>query len=652
MPEKCNDPGGAGLVPRPGRKYPSQIGNTMKTPNTERLLAEFPDISKAQWKEAVIAELKGAEFDKKLLWSTPEGFRVEPYYERADLKGLEYLQHYASSFINLIDASAGPRTWVNREKIAVGHDIAQANRIALDALNRGADGLAFDITGRDEVDLRALLNHILPLHCSLSFIADRNAARLIKGYFTYESEQHIDNRELFGSLNYDPLRNLSLYGKMAGDAFDILKEIIQITDRADRFFGLTVNSSPFANSGATAVQELAFVLNMAVEYLDRLSEKGLDPAVTMRNMEFSMSIGTHYFMEIAKLRALRILFYQVASAYGQSGYNPGSLSIHSQSSIWTKTVFDPYVNMLRNTTEAMSAIIGGCNSITIAPFDESFGAPGDFSRRISRNVSTILKEESYFDKVVDPSAGSYYIERLTDQLVEHAWQLFSEVEAAGGYSRAFGEGLIQKKVREMREQKLQRISQRRDSIVGTNQYPNSGEKLDPDAILWPQSPSDAPVEVLKPMRATMELEALRLDTEVYVKKNGEASRPRVYLALIGQNAAMRTARAGFSAGFLGCAGFAVTEGPIPASPEDAVSKALEANAQVTVICGADADYAEEGLAFARSYRHAKKGGLLLIAGYPADAVETLRSAGVDEFIHIKADLIGTLRHFQTKLNLI
>ena len=623
----------------------------MNTPNYDQLFSEFPKVSKDQWKEAVISELKGADYHKKLIWNTPEGFRMEPYYEKTDLHGLEYLSDYATSTLNLLDAHAGPRHWINREKIIVSN-IGQANRQALDALNRGAEGLAFDIRGHEDADLRSLLNNILPLHCSVSFIADRDAARLIKGYFTYESEQHIDNSELFGSLNYDPLRNLTLRGKMADDAFEIIREIIQITDRAGRFYGLTVNSSSFADAGATATQELAFTLNMAAEYLDRLSQLGLDPVVILRNMEFSMSIGAHYFVEIAKLRALRVLFYQFASAYGWTDYKPGMLSIHSVSSLWTKTIFDPYVNMLRNTTEAMSAIIGGCNAITIAPFDEGYATPGDFSRRIARNVSTILKEESYFDKVIDPSSGSYYIERMTDALVEQAWSLFNEIENAGGFSTAFAAGTVQKKIQEVREQKLQRISQRRDSIVGTNQYPNAGEKIDPDALLWPQPVVNNAIEVLTPIRATIEIESLRLDTELHVARKGENARPQVYLALIGQNPAMRTARASFSAGFMGCGGFAVREGSLTQNLEDAVAQALASDAHITVICGADSDYAEEGVQFARQFRSVKPDGLLLLAGYPSELVASLTEAGIDDFIHVKADLIGTLRHFQSRLNIV
>jgi len=518
--------------------------------SSENLFSEFPSVSKSQWKEKTLEDLKGADFDKKLVWRTLEGFNLQPYYSSEDLADLEYLRKFESSIMNIEDGSQGPRYWVNREKILV-HDAEAANKTAIEALNSGADGLIFDLTGKEDVDIMKLLNNILPLHCSVSFIANRNAAKLIKGYFTYESQNHIETSQLYGSLNYDPIKNLTIKGKMASDGFKVLKEIIEVTDGAEKFYGLTVNGTQFQNSGSSLVQELAFSLNMAVEYIHQLEELGVSPEKVIRNMEFSMAVGTDYFLEIAKLRALRILFYKIAESYGLKDFDPGSISVYSTSSMWTKTIYDPYVNMLRNTTEAMSAIIGGCNALTIAPYNENFEAVTPFSKRISRNVSNMLKEESYFDKVVDPSAGSYYIENITD---------------------------------------------------------------------------------------------------AFAKKNG--ARPRAFLALIGNNPAMRTARAQFSGGFIGCGGFEIVDGVITNSNDEALKKALEVNAEITVICGSDEDYATLGIEFAKQYKTAKKDSVLILAGNPAESIEELKSAGIDEFIHMRANLIETLSSLQQKLNIV
>lgn len=616
--------------------------------STENLLSEFPAVSKDQWKEKTLADLRGADFDKKLVWRTLEGFNLQPYYTSEDLENVGYLKKFESSILNMEDGTQGPRYWVNRVKIAV-QDAESANREAIDALNNGADGLIFDLSGKEDIDIKKLLNNILPLHCSVSFIADRDAARLIKGYFKYESENHIDIDQLFGSINYDPLRNLTIYGKMAKDGFSVLKEIIEVTDVAGRFYGLTVNSSQFQNSGSSLVQELAFSLNTAVEYIDQLGELGVPAEKVIRNLEFSIAVGTDYFLEIAKLRALRILWFKIVESYGITDYDPGDLNIHSVSSGWTKTVYDPYVNMLRNTTEAMSAVIGGCNALTIAPYNENFEQPTELSKRISRNVSNMLKEESYFDKVVDPSAGSYYIENITDEMVRNAWSLFQEIEGKGGFLNCFNEGTIQAAIKETREKRLKLSSQRRQVMVGTNQYPNSQEQLDSDRIARNAS-ADADIELLKQENGAVQFEELRLATDSFAKKNG--GRPKAYLALIGTNPAMRTARAQFSGGFIGCGGFEIVDGVITSSNDEALQKAFDQNAEITVICGSDDDYATVGIEFAQKFREKKKDGLLVLAGYPAEQLNSLKEAGVDEFVHLRADLIGTLKKFQQSLNII
>lgn len=613
------------------------------------LFSEFPKVSKEQWTEKTLADLKGADFDKKLVWKTLEGFDLQPYYSSEDLKNLHYLKKFESNILNVQDGSQAPRYWVNREKIEVV-DADSANKAAIKALNCGADGLIFDLTGKDGIDIKKLLNNILPLHCSVSFIADRNAAKLIKGYFTYESESHIETSQLFGSINYDPIRNLTLKGKMADDGFKVLKEIIEITDTADQFYGLTVNSAQFQNSGSSIVQELAFTLNVAVDYIDKLIELGLSAEQIIRNIEFSMSVGTDYFLEIGKLRALRILFFKIAESYGLSDYDPGDLNIYSVSSGWTKTVYDPYVNMLRNTTEAMSAVIGGCNALTVAPYNESFEPSTELSKRISRNVSNVLKEESYFDKIVDPSAGSYYIENITDELVQKAWDLFIEIEKDGGFIKGFLSGSIQSRIKETRTKKLKLVSQRRSVFVGTNQYPNTNEKLDLQQSAGADTRESGDIEILQPQNGAVEFEELRKQTDSYAVQSGR--RPKAFMVLLGSNPTMKTARSQFSAGFIGCGGFEIVDGTITKSTEKALELAIKQNAEITVICGADNDYSTEGVVFAKKFKEVKKDGILVIAGYPTESLEDLKAAGVDDFIHIRADLTGTLKSFQQKLNII
>ena len=416
-------------------------------------------------------------------------------------------------------------------------------------------------------------------------------------------------------------------GNLPGDAFEVAASNIEIAKSAPEFYGITINSSQFLNAGANAVQELAFTLNMAAEYIDQLSELALSMEHIIPSIEFSMAIGTNYFFEIAKLRALRILFYQLTTAYGMTDFNPGTLSIHSHSSIWSKSIIDPHVNMLRNTTEAMSAIIGGCNSITIDAYDNKYVRPNSYSRRISRNISSIIKEESYLDKVADPSAGAYYIEKITDELVQHSWHLFKEIEAKGGFMKSFESGIIQQEIKKVRVLKEQRIASRRDIFVGANQYPNLNEHIDPDLIKVQVSPIESNIEVLPQQSGALGFEELRMKTESYVKIHGIASRPKVFLSLIGNNAAMRTARAMFSSGFFGCAGFEIEEGSISSSLEEALNKATAKNAEITVMCGSDDDYIENGIEYVRQFKAKNGNKLLVLAGYPTEHIDDFKNAG-------------------------
>jgi methylmalonyl-CoA mutase len=369
-------------------------------------------------------------------------------------------------------------------------------------------------------------------------------------------------------------------------------------------------------------------------------------------MQLEMSIGTSYFMEIAKLKALRILFSLIARKYGLEYYTPYQLFIHSTSSLWSKTIYDPYVNMLRNTTEAMSAIIGGCNALTIYPHDTREDRSDDLGHRISRNISIILKEESYFDKTADPAAGSYYIEKLTDQLVRKALELFKEVELEGGYHAAFRKGLIQERINVVREKQDQQVTSRRKIYVGTNQYPNTNEVGETVTAATGMQQDGQGMELLKPRSGAEKIEVIRNSTEQFVKKTADNRQPEVYLALIGGHAAMRTARATFSAGFLGCGGFKIVEGPVGDPLDTAIEKAIKAGAEITVICGADDDYQASATYFAGKFKTEYPEGILILAGHPGEKEEAYRSAGFDGFIHIRADLAKTLTQLQSKLNII
>ena len=614
------------------------------------LFNEFDPSSRDQWIEKVKADLNETDFHKKLVWCTMEEFEVQPFYMKEDLKNLDYLHKYHNSVINKDHQDTGPRYWINNERIKV-HSEKEANTQAQEALHMGADGLEFDFNNfSGKPVLQTLLNHINPGITSISFSGLLVPSEFLIEFFSFEKEQNnLNPEDLSGSMNFDPIKGLSLSGQMDPGCWDELDVILKLCLPLNGFKAITVNGGQFLNAGGSAIQEIAFNLNTVVDYIENLTDRGFTSENIIKNIQISMGVGTDYFMEIAKLRALRILFNQIAISSGFEGHHPGDLNIHSQSSIWTKTIFDPYVNMLRNTTEAMSAILGGCNSLSIEPFDSTFANPSNFSRRISRNISNLLKDESYFDKVADPAAGSYYIETLTDKLVNRSWELFKEIETVGGFIKAFDKGIISESIKEVRIKRLKLTSKRRNVFVGTNQYPNPLEYLDPDKLII-SAKKEYNKQILPQHGGAIEFEELRLTTEKHVSKNGEKSRPHAYLVLIGDNKIMRKARATFSTGFMGCAGFKVTEGSPSETIDEAIDKTVECNADIVVICGSDDDYVSWGVDFAKAYK-AKNNGLLILAGYPLEIIEDLHSSGVDDFIHLRVNAVEVLSSFQKKLDI-
>ncbi len=499
------------------------------------------------------------------------------------------------------------------------------------------------------LNLKQLLDSLLPLRCAISLKGGRESTRLVKEYLQ-EAAIKINIEQLRGSINYDPLQHWSLTGNLEEDGFALLRDLVEMTDSAESFRAVTISSSHFHNSGASAAQELAFLLNSTVETIDRLSNLGLSAAQIFRNIRFEMSIGTSYFMEIAKLKALRALFTVLSRPYGLPNCTPGDAEIQSTSSLWDNTLVDPYVNMLRNTTEAMAAIVGGCNALCIHPHDVRLGSSANFARRISKNISIILKEESHLDKTLDPAAGSYYINKLTDQLTGKALELFKEVEKQGGYVASFSKGLMQERIETVKEKQDSLVSSRRKVYVGTNQYPNANEVVAPVAPASDVA-NEPPIKLLEVRSGAEKIETVRINTELYVERLGEKGRPVVLLALLGDHAAMRTARATFSAGFLGCGGFKITEGPT-GDPDAVVEHAINARKAITVLCGADDDYVAHAVIFAQKLKDRHPNGLLILAGHPGEREAEFKAAGFDDFIHMRADLAKSLRNLQKKLNII
>ena len=614
-----------------------------------KLFNEFPPVSTEKWEEVINKDLKGADYDKKLVWHTIEGFNVKPYYRAENLEGLDYLESNPGEKPFTRGHQAGGNVWEVRQDIHV-RDLAEANRIALDAVERGATSLGLCAKAVASVDdLAVLLKGIYINAVSVNFMCSDDYLQLLKLYVEYAKREGYDPKELCGSTDFDMFRYALKHGRFhRGEEGDLqmAKELVEYAHEAlPKFRVLTVNSNVLNNAGANIVQELGFGLAAANELVARLTDMGCKMEHTGRSIVLSVGVGSTYFMEIAKIRAARLLWSKIVEQYKPECDCPYKLFINATTSRWNQSVYDPYVNMLRSTTEAMSSAVAGADSISVLPFDAAYKEADDFGYRIARNQQLLLKEESYLDKIVDPAAGSYYLENLTDEIAKGAWQHFLKVEEAGGYCKALRDGLVQDEVMETARKRDLDIAVRKTTILGTNQYPNllekMGEKIEKgEKCCCCCGEQGDEVKVLKPYRGAEAFEQLRLQTE------RAAHRPKVFLLTYG-NLTMRKARSGFATNFFGVAGYEIIDNMGFATPEEGAKAALESGADVVVLCSSDDEYAELTEPVCKALKGKVKS--LVLAGYPKEMVETYKGYGIDEFIHVKTNALDCLKKFQKLL---
>ena len=384
---------------------------------------------------------------------------------------------------------------------------------------------------------------------------------------------------------------------------------------------------------------------MISDYLVHLTDEEHTAADITKHMQWNLGVGSDYFLEIARIRAARMLFSALVSGFDKTS-EISPVYIHSITTTWNKTLYDPNVNMLRLTTEAMAAILGGCNSLVVRPFDSTYNEPGDFSERLARNIQIILKEESYFSKVVDPAAGSYYIESLTDSLIQNAWELFLKIDDQGGFIKSFTSGFITEEVNKTAKLRFGMVASRREILLGTNQYPNLNESINgciTEEIAFPE-PWENSYKIADPVRtgrAASEFEKLRLATERH-----KGHRPRVFMLTYG-NLAMRLARSQFSGNFFTCAGYEVIDNLGFKTAREGVDAAFAAQSDIIVVCSSDDEYAQIAPEVAEL---AKDKAIVVVAGAPA-SMEELKQKGISEFIHLRSNVLETLKGFHSKLGI-
>ena len=417
-------------------------------------------------------------------------------------------------------------------------------------------------------------------------------------------------------------------------------ELIHKTKEYKHVRIVTGAGQTFGNSGSTIVEELAFTLSAGHDYLVRLTDAGLDVDAAARKLRFSFSVSSNYFMEIAKFRAARMLWANIVKGYGPAKNCACKMQIHAETSRWNQTVYDPYVNMLRGTTEAMSATIAGVHSLEAMPFDASFENPTEFSKRIARNVELLLKHESHFDQVVDPAGGSYYIENLTQSIAAEAWKLFLEIEEKGGYTEAYKAGLIVERIKASAAAKDKNIATRREILLGANQYPNFTEVAGKEITAESVTRKQAEGNVLVPYRGAMAFEEMRLQ----VDRSGKE--PKAFMLTCG-NLGMARARSQFSCNFFACAGIKVIDNTFFKSIEEGVKAALESKAEIVVVCASDDDYAE---AAPKVKELLGDKAILVVAGAPACMPE-LEAQGIKNFINVKSNVLETLKFYLKEMGI-
>ncbi len=658
---------------------------------TDTLFAEFPPTSTDEWDAKIQEDLGGKDYEKVLIWDSIEGVRLQPYYRREDLDTVEH-----RDLLPLADRTEAPaNTWRIRQDIA-NPDLEAAQEHAATALGRGVTDLGFIVRPRDghlhgvpiqsQDDLDQLLAEIPLEETPLHFQSGAAGIPLLAMLLNTANRRGAARSALTGSIDFDPAAGLLKEDLRSPErAYDLATRLADQAKPMDAFSTLAIDMRPYHAAGGSAVQQLGFALAALSELLAQATDRGCSADAVRRALHLIVPVGTSFFVEIGKLRALRLLLPQVLEAYEAEG----ALPLLQATTAWRdQTVYDPHVNMLRATTAATAAVVGGCDVLTVRPFDEAFEAPDAFAYRIARNTQLILKHEAHFDVVADPAAGAYYVEQLTDQLAEKAWALFQNVEAQEGLLAALRSGWVQEQICSVQSTRQKEVAERERVLVGTNHYPDLDEAR---RAALPDESDDPPLQhtnvsldlhdaasplatirqavdevatlgdVVHALRAgTSEIdslplqrtaepfETLRLRTETYAAEQDRA--PTVFLLPIG-HPSWRSARATFARNFFGVAGFDIVENLRFDTPEEGARAALEANADVVVICSSDAEYAEVTPPVCSTLHDAGSDALIVVAGYPSDQIVALEEAGVDGFIHKRSPLLDTLADYQQRLGI-
>ena len=602
----------------------------------EKLFDMFSPVSPEEWRAKAEVDLKGADFEKKMVWRTDEGFNVQPLYRGVDIKDFKTIDSLPGEYPYV----RGTRTnndWQARQEIDAA-DVKEANAKALDVLNKGITSLGFKL--HDDFNLDVLLDGIYTDIAQVNFaVCPNKVVEFAKVLVAYLEKKGTADK-FVGSIDFNPYKATFKKGKKFEGIAEVAAELLKVVAPVKGLRVLSVNSEMLSNAGAYIYQELGYALSWGNEWMAQLTDAGFSADEVASRIKFNMGISTIYFMELAKFRAARMLWAQIVKQYNPQCDCACKMVVHATTSRYSQTMFDSYVNMLRSQTQAMSAALASVDEITVTPFDAPYKKSDEFSERIARNQQLLLKEESHLDKVVDPAGGSYYIEQLTMSLAQVAWKLFLETEDKGGFKAAVESYDVTNAVNASANARFDKVAKRREQLLGTNQFPNFTEVSDGKKALTCCCACACEMEesapVLNNKRLASQFEDLRQATE------NAAHTPVVFMLTIG-NLAMRLARAQFSDNFFGCAGYKLIDNNGFNTVEEGVEAAVAANADVVVLCSSDAEYPEliPGAIKALNGR-----AEFVLAGPETDEFKAL---GVTNFINVRTNVLSTLKAFNAKL---
>ncbi len=617
----------------------------------KNLFKEFPPVSTSTWEELIRKDVKIDDL-QNLNRTSSEGFKIKPFYRSEDLENLVYNFNHPGEYPFIRGYRSSDNAWEIQQDIFVD-DIKNANKKALSLSDKGIHSIGF-ILGNNVLTSPDIIQNLiqgLDLEAlSLHFISCNNPIQIIEYLLSACAKFKINPSRINGSASFDPLTYITFNGSHLKNKEDDLNTLAEALSKASKtlsgFRILSINGYKFREAGATAVQELAFSAAMLSDYLSFITDMSFDIHNVSKHTRLNLGIGGNYFIEIAKIRAARFLIAKIFNAYGAKK-EACKVHIHSVTSDWNKTLYDPYVNVLRATSESMSAVIGGTDSLSVKPLDSIYQKSERFSERIARNIQMILKEEAYFDKIADASAGSYYIENLTSGIITEAWKLFRLLEEKGGYLESLKSGYVQDLVHDTADKRKKKITMQKEILLGTNKYPNRNEHISDKLHDCQVLPEDGKkehkeTEPVKIFRGATDLEVLRLAAD-----ERKDNIPGVFILPFG-NIGKRKARAAFAVNFFAAAGYKIIDNQGFENINEGINEAGKANADIIVFCSSDDEYAGLVSELPKIY---DLHFTYVVAGAPP-CIDDLKVAGIPYFIHVRSDLTETIRIFHKLFGII